>query len=60
MISEVSPCRQEKLAPPLTWAKQKSWPLWHGCRTAGRLTNTTTTQAQIQDLELADPNIYPT
>lgn len=54
-----------ELAPPLTgravltWAKQKSWPWWCGCRRAGGLANLASTQAQIQGPELAHTNIYP-
>ena len=33
---------------------------WCGHGRAGRLTNSATTQAQIQGFELAHPNIYPT
>ena len=43
----------------LARAALESWPWWWGCRSAGRLTNSATTQAQIQDFELAHPNIYP-
>ena len=43
----------------LARAVLESWPWWCGCRRAGRLTNSATTQAQIQGFELAHPNIYP-
>ena len=41
------------------WYRQGS-PKWCGYRRASRLTNSATTQAQIQGFELAHPNIYPT
>ena len=44
----------------LARAVLESSPWWCGCRRAGRLTNSATTQAQIQGFELAHPNIYPT
>jgi hypothetical protein len=37
----------------------ESWSWWWEFRRAGGLTNSATTQAQIQGFELADPNIYP-
>ena len=43
----------------LARAVLESSPWWCGCRRAGRLTNSATTQAQIQGFELAHPNIYP-
>lgn len=44
----------------LAWAKQKSWPWCHGHQRAHGLTNSTTTQAQIQGFGmLGYPNIYP-
>lgn len=46
-------------ASSFAWAMWESHPWWHGQRKAGRLANSVTTQAQIQGLELAYPNIYP-
>ena len=47
-----------EMAPPFTREVQESWPWWCGCRRVGQLTNSVTTQAQIQGIELAHPNIY--
>lgn len=38
---------------------QETWPQWHGCRRAGRLINSATSQAQILNFELAHCNAYP-
>lgn len=35
------------------------WPWWCGCRSAGGLTISATSQDQAKDFELAHPNIYP-
>jgi hypothetical protein len=40
-------------------AGQESLPRWCGCGRVGRLSNSDTSQAQIQDFGLAQPNIYP-
>lgn len=40
-----------------TWTACESWPLWLEHMTAGRLTNSACTQAQIRSFELAQPNI---
>ena len=37
----------------------ESWPWWCECGRAGRLTNSATTQAQIQGFELAQPSTDP-
>lgn len=42
----------------LAKAVLKNTSYWHGYRKAGSLTNPTTTQAQIQNVELVHPNIY--
>lgn len=49
-----------ELALPFTWAVWESWPQWHWCRRDRSPNHLTTTQAQIQDSEIAHPNIYPT
>lgn len=38
---------------------QEIWPQWHGCRRAGRLVNSATSQAWISGFELAHCNAYP-
>lgn len=43
----------------LSWAELASWPQWYAPGRADRLTNSATTQTQIQDFELAYPNMYP-
>ena len=54
-----APCLGSTVELALVTRAQKSQP--HRCETgrAVRLTNSVTTQAQIQDFELAHPNIYP-
>ena len=37
----------------------ESSPWWHGCKRAGGLTCSVTSQVQIQGFEWAHPNIYP-
>lgn len=49
----------QELASSFAWAMRESRPWWHGHQKAGGLTNSVTTQAQIQGLELAHPSIYP-
>ena len=43
----------------LARAVLETFPWWCGCRRAGRLISSATTQAQIQVFELAHPSIYP-
>lgn len=52
--------RAGELAPSLaSYHRQESWPWWRVCRSAGRLTNSATTQAQIQDSEMTHHDISP-
>lgn len=43
----------------LIWPVQESGLWWPGHGRAGRLTNSTIMQAQIQGIEMAQPNIFP-
>lgn len=46
----------------MSWAQEsqpESLPWWCGLQRAGRLGSSDTSQAQIQDSELAHPNVYP-
>jgi hypothetical protein len=49
----------EETALFLFWEVLETWLRWCGCGTAVRLSISATTQAQIQDLVLAHPHIYP-
>lgn len=44
---------------PLIWPVQESGLWWPGHGRAGRLTNSTIMQAQIQGIKMAQPNIFP-
>ena len=48
-----------KLSLLLSWAVLEIWHQWHEPGRPVRLTNSLTTQMQIQGFELAHPSIYP-
>lgn len=58
-VSHPKSMKSGELALPLDGAASESLPWWYRCRKAGGLLNSAMTQAQIQGLELVQPNIYP-
>lgn len=51
--------KRVRVAPPLTTAKQESWPWWCGNRRAGRLTNLTTPRPRSRALIWPTPASTP-